>query len=143
MRKTNTASSLVKSAILAAGLSASTATLPASVLAQITNPVVGTYGSDAEAAASGSLFATYFVMLWRSAISIGAFMVLIYFIWGAYEWMGSAGDNAKLEKARNRMTNAMIGIFLLVGTFVIINYISFLFFGDEFQILNLNFTSGI
>lgn len=109
------------------------------VQAQITNPVTGNLGSDAEAAASGSLFADYFITLWQAIITIGAIMVLIYFLWGAIDWIGAGGDTAKVDKARNRITNSIIGLFLLVFTYSIINYLSFLLFGEDFQILNLSF----
>lgn len=110
-----------------------------SVAAQITNPATGNLGSDAEAARDGSLFASYFVTLWRAVISIGGIAVVVLFIWGAFEWLTSGGEASKADKARLRMTNAAIGLFILSFTFIIINYISALFFGDDFQILNLTF----
>jgi hypothetical protein len=37
------------------------------------------------------------------------------------------------------MTHAAIGLLILVSSFIIIGFISALFFGNEFDILNLNF----
>ncbi len=111
------------------------------VSAQISNPAIKELGSadNVTAAESGSLFAGYFVSLWSSVISLGAVAVLIYFVWGSFEWITAGGDSAKTDKARQRITNAMLGLFILVSTFVIINFMSFLFFGDEFQILRITF----
>lgn len=106
-----------------------------SVHAEINNPVIGTWGDDATVATGGGLFSRYFITIWNAVISVGAIIVLVYFIWGAVEWMTSSGDKAKLESARNRMLHAAIGIFLLVTAYTIIGFISNLLFGEEFNIL--------
>jgi NADH:ubiquinone oxidoreductase subunit 6 (subunit J) len=110
------------------------------VQAQLTNPVVeGALGSDAEGAAAGTTFATYFVSIWSSVISIGAILVLVFFIWGALEWITSGGDKGKLENARNRITQAVVGLIILVGSFVILGFISDTFFGRSFNLLEIGF----
>lgn len=108
--------------------------------AQITNPVTGSLGDDAEAASSGETFVSYFITLWNTAISIGAILVLFYFLWGALEWITAGGDSGKIEKARNKIFQSIIGLLVLVSSFVIIGFISQLLFGEEFSILNLSFT---
>lgn len=112
-----------------------------SALAQVTNPAVGRLGADADKAASGATFAYYFIVLWRALISIGGLAVVVLFLQGGIEWVTSGGDSAKLEKARNRMVQGSIGLFVLVSSFTLIAYISKLFFGAEFQILRLVFPS--
>lgn len=134
--------SLVKKSIASLTLSAQLlVSLSQQALAQIENPVIGDLGSaeNITEAESGSLFTQYFVSLWSSVISLGAVAVLIYFIWGSFEWLTAGGDSAKTDKARQRITNAMLGLFILVSTFVIINFMSILFFGEDFQILRLSF----
>ncbi|NCN06342.1 MAG: hypothetical protein GW946_00680 [Candidatus Pacebacteria bacterium] len=113
------------------------------VLAEVTNPAVGTLGADADAAASGATFARYFIILWRALISVGGLAVVVLFLQGGIEWVTSGGDSGKLEKARNRMVQGAIGLFVLVSSFTLIAYISKLFFGQEFQILQLTFPSAI
>ena len=107
----------------------------------ITNPITGNLGNDPDAASSGETFVGYFVDLWNSVISIGGFIVLIYFLWGALEWITAGGDAGKIEKARSRITQSIIGLLILVSSFIIIGFISQLFFGEEFSLLNLTFTS--
>ncbi len=58
---------------------------------------------------------------------------------GSIEWISAGADVAIVEKARRRITQAMIGLLVLVSSFVIIEFVSQLFFGDEFSILNLQF----
>lgn len=109
-----------------------------------TNPVItgdlgGNGAGGAEAATSGATFVSYFVSVWQAFIIIGAIMVLIYFLWGSIEWITAGADIAIVEKARRRITQAMIGLLVLISSFVIIEFISQLLFGEEFSILNLQF----
>lgn len=115
-------------------------TAKTSVHAQITNPAIGELGNNAEEAVSGQTFVRYFVDLWNTVITIGGFIVLIMFLWGALEWIVAGGDSGKIEKARNKITQSIIGLLILVSSFVIIGFISQLFFGEEFSLLNLSFT---
>lgn len=110
--------------------------------AAIINPVTGELGNDAEKAASGATFVDYFTTLWNSAITFGAISVLIMFLWGAIDWITAEGDSGKVEKARNKIIQSIIGLLILVSSFVIIGFISQLLFGEEFSILNLSFTKA-
>jgi len=46
---------------------------------------------------------------------IAALLVLAYLIWGAVEWITSEGDPGKLQKARNKMMHAVIGLIILAS----------------------------
>lgn len=113
--------------------------LPNLVYAAITNPVVGTLGNNASQAKSGATFLNYFLTLWRAGINIGALLVLIYFAWGSIEWISAGGDKGKVEAARMKMTNAGMGIIIMVGGFTIIGFFSNLVFGSDFNLLRLTF----
>jgi len=104
----------------------------------ISNPVVeGALGKGVAEAQSGATFLSYFVMLWRAFITLGALAVIIMFLWGAFEWITAGGDSSKVGKARDKITQAVIGLILMVGSFVIIAYVGQVFFGESFDILNL------
>lgn len=107
--------------------------------AQITNPAIGELGSDAETATSGELFVNYFLRVWNAIIAVGAFLVIIYFLWGALSWITAGGDSSKVSAAREKMVQAVLGLLILVASFAIIGFISVLFFGEDFSILNLTF----
>lgn len=104
--------------------------------AAIENPVVGELGTNA-GAADGSKFINYVVYLWKVSINLGALAVIAYFIWGAIEWISSGSDSKKAEDARKRITNAVIGLIILVASFTILSFISKIFFGDNFDLLKL------
>ncbi|OGJ16777.1 MAG: hypothetical protein A2632_01910 [Candidatus Pacebacteria bacterium RIFCSPHIGHO2_01_FULL_46_16] len=111
--------------------------------AGVTNPAIGNLGNSAQKASSGATFAFYLVYIWRAIIMIGGLAVIVMFLQGGIEWVTSGGDKGKLEAARNRMTQSALGLFVLVSSFTIIAYISKLFFGAEFQLLNLVFPSPL
>ncbi|MFW5703618.1 MAG: hypothetical protein ACOCXQ_02185 [Patescibacteria group bacterium] len=48
------------------------------------------------------------------ALFIGGLLLLIYLFYGAFLWITSGGEPEKTEKARNVLTQAIIGILLLV-----------------------------
>lgn len=106
--------------------------------AQIKNPVIGELGQP-EDVASGSKFIGYAVYLWRTSISLGALAVILYFIWGAFEWLTAGSDSKKTETARHKITNAVIGLILMVSSFTLMSFISKVLFGDNFDLLRLTF----
>ncbi len=55
--------------------------------------------------------------------TVGGLGVVIYFVWGAVDWILSGGDKEKIAGARKKMTNAIIGLVLLSLSYVIINII--------------------
>lgn len=116
---------------------------PLKVLAAINNPVLaedlGGTADDSSAASEGSVFLGYLVSLWETIINIGGLLVLFYFVWGAIEWITAGGESGKIEKARLRMMHAVVGLLILVSSFVILGYISTALFGESFSILNLSF----
>lgn len=125
-------------------------TLPSELSAQITNPAIGELGGNQgndgynpntgaiAQAKSGSMLLTQFVRYWGIAISIGAIILLGMLVWGGIEWITSAGDKGKLEKARSRIFQSVIGMLVLATSFILVGFVSGLLFGDNFDLLNLN-----
>ncbi len=54
-------------------------------------------------------------------IGLSAFVMLVV---GAVRWMLSGGNSSNLDKARNTMTYAVIGIVVALSAFIVINLIS-------------------
>ena len=54
--------------------------------------------------------------LMTAVMAIAALMVFLYLIWGAIDWITSAGDKSKLEGARNKIMNAIVGLIVLAAT---------------------------
>lgn len=72
------------------------------------------------------------------AFVIGTLIFFAMLILGAIAWISSGGDKQKLEEARGRITNALIGLILLFASYAIIRLIE-TFFG--IHILTLDITS--
>ena len=50
----------------------------------------------------------------RIFLIIAAVALLVYMLWGAYDWIISGGDKEKLNKARGKISDAVIGMFVVV-----------------------------
>ena len=106
--------------------------------APIKNPAVPKWGDpDQPGLAEGVPFITYSILMWQAATTIGALIVIAYYVMGAYEWLSSGEKTEGVEKAKKRITNATIGLVVLVSSFTIIGWIGKILFGDTFDIFNL------
>lgn len=56
-------------------------------------------------------------------LTIGAIAVLFFLIWGAIDWITAGGDKGKLDKAREKITQAIIGLILLISTGAIMLFV--------------------
>lgn len=54
-----------------------------------------------------------------AVIVIGALASLIFVVYGAFSWIISGDDKAKLEQAQKTITNALIGLVITVAAFAI------------------------
>ena len=103
---------------------------------QLTNPVIGNWGQPATAD-TGTLFFSFALRMWRTGITVGAFVVIIFFVWGALEWLLSGSDSKGAENGRKRITNAIIGLVLMVLSFSIVAMLNQILFEGEFDILQI------
>lgn len=65
------------------------------------------------------------VGLFIAVIAVVAVLAaLVFIIIGAFQWITSGGDKQKVESARNHIIAAIIGLVIVVLSFVIINVIT-------------------
>ncbi len=81
------------------------------------NDVIGTenYEPDDGEAGFGALLGQILTIV----VTIGAIIVIIMLLWGGLEWVTSGGDKAKIEKARTRIMQSIIGMIVLAATIAI------------------------
>jgi hypothetical protein len=60
----------------------------------------------------------------KAFILIAGFSMLIYLLWGAFDWIASSGEKEKITKAQNKITNALIGMVLIFAVLVLFNLIA-------------------
>lgn len=54
------------------------------------------------------------------AAILAALAVLVFIVWGAFDWITAGGDKEKIAAARKKITNAIIGLVLLsLAAFII------------------------
>lgn len=51
--------------------------------------------------------------------TVGGLMFMLYFILGGLSWITAGGDKAKVDDAKAKMTNAAIGLIIIVAAYAI------------------------
>jgi len=87
-----------------------------------------------ELVGSDSTFPEFVSGLLGAVMTIAALLVLLYLVWGAFEWISAGGDSGKIEKARTKITQSIVGILVLSSALA-------LFFALE-QFLGLKILGG-
>ncbi len=70
-------------------------------------------------------------------LAVTAFTFLFFLLWGGFDWIMSGGEREKIEMAQQKITNALLGLFIVVASFTIFVYIT----GNLFGIIK--FRNGI
>ena len=87
------------------------------LIAQITNPAVpaisSTGGDSAQFGAA--VLGQYLGVVIQTSVVLGGLGVLVYMFQAAIQWITAGGDSGKIEKARGRITQALIGLGILVS----------------------------
>lgn len=68
-------------------------------------------------------FAITIATLWQTVILVGGLAFLLYFLLGGLNWITAGGDKGKIEEARGKITQGLIGLALLAASYVIIKFI--------------------
>ena len=111
--------------------------LKTTYLAQIYNPVLqDVLGGQGKS--GGEALAELMARLFRTAVVIGGLALLLYLAWGGLSWITAGGDKNKLEEAKTRITNAIMGMAILTATIAIAMFLQFTF-GFDLLAPSLNF----
>jgi len=88
--------------------------------AAITNPAISEeLGSKPLEAASGATFVSIISMALSAAMLVAALLLLLYLVYAGIKWITAGGDSAKTGKARDMITQAIIGIVVLSASLAI------------------------
>lgn len=50
---------------------------------------------------------------------VGALFFLM-FVWGGFQWFSAGGDESKVKKARQTLANAVIGMIIVMGAYILV-----------------------
>lgn len=93
---------------------------PIAAKAAITNTAVPG-GSSPDS--SPKQFAVTIATLWQTIILVGGLAFLLYFLLGGLNWITAGGDKGKIEEARGKITQGLVGLAILAASYVIIKFI--------------------
>jgi hypothetical protein len=79
------------------------------VFGKISPPAgIGVLGGDPTVA-----LAKLFEIGIRLFIIIAGIFLIVYLLWGAFDWINSGGEKEKIAKAQEKITNAVVGMILI------------------------------
>jgi hypothetical protein len=107
------------------------------LLAQISNPVLPEViggGKSPNYQAGGTALGAIVTALVGALFVAGFLLAFFFLIMGGFTWITAGGDKTKLEKARDEITNAIIGIIVVAAAYAITSLVA-RFFGLSLQAL--------
>ncbi len=75
-----------------------------------------------------AFFSLLFPTLIAFALVVGVIIFVFYLLWGGVSWITAGGDKVALEAAKGRITNAIVGLIVLLMFFGLLNFFE-CFFG--------------
>lgn len=90
-------------------------------IADISNPLVPALQPTSKGANTPELFSSVLRVVIQSLFIGGFILFTVYFILGAYQWITSSGDQKALEKARNSVIHAIVGMVVMLALFAILS----------------------
>ena len=88
----------------------------------------GVVDQDPSGAGGISIFLSNLIAL---IYMLAAFVLIFMLVWGAWDWITSGGEKEKLEGARRKLINAIVGIILFAVAFAVIQVLG-IFTGFKF-----------
>lgn len=92
------------------------------ILAQIHNPVLPDIiggGKNADYTTGGTALGKLIGQLVGALFIAGFLLAFVFLIMGGFSWITSGGDKTKLEKARDEITNSLMGIVVVAAAWAI------------------------
>lgn len=84
----------------------------------------GVSAADEEGYLYPPFIGQYFGAIYKWAILVGALIATIMIMFGGMMYLLSAGNPTKIEEAKSRITSALLGLFLLLGSYTLLYLIN-------------------
>lgn len=128
--------SIRKFSSVAGGLLAALAVSPVKVFAQL-NDSVGIGASDPQFSNLQNLRPSNFVSAAINLLlGIAGVVAFVFLLWGGLQWILAGGDKEGTEKARKKITSALIGLAIVFSAYALLFIIRALF-GIDLVAVNL------
>lgn len=111
-----------------------------SISTGIINPALEGNLGLAKTETSGLVLGTYIAYLWQTATLIGGLAVIVSLLLGGVQWVMAGGDKGKVEAARERITQTIIGMIVLMASAGVAVFLSYAF---HINLLNPVFINSV
>lgn len=66
------------------------------------------------------------IIAWAYALIVGisGFAAFVMIVWGGVQWLGSGGNPTAISDARDRIKSALLGLLLVLASFLILQIIN-------------------
>jgi hypothetical protein len=106
------------------------------ILAQITNPVLPASLGSGNPSQGGTALGKLISGLLGALFVAGFILAFMQLIIGGIQWITAGGDKQALEKARNGITNAIMGLIIVAASYAIMTLVGN-FFGIDIKALTI------
>ncbi|MBI2309525.1 hypothetical protein HYU89_01380 [Candidatus Collierbacteria bacterium] len=103
--------------------------------AGITNPALA---DDLGRGDPANVFGRFVGSWWGLAYVIGGLLFLLYLVWGGVEWIMGGGNKDRIESAKNKISNGILGLTLLAASFALVKAIGFVLGIDLLETLTFD-----
>lgn len=94
----------------------------------VTNPIFNEKLQGILAGGNGASFLNIFIPNLIGLLIVSGIVIFIFTMFlGAINWISSGGDKALLEKSKDRITNAIIGLVIMLSIFAILKILESFF----------------
>jgi hypothetical protein len=88
----------------------------------VIDPILGGEGASGDLA-----IANLMARLFNALVLVGGLAVILYLAWGGFAWITAGGDKDRVEAAKHRITNAIVGMAVLLATVAVALFLSYAF----------------
>lgn len=105
-------------------------------LAQLTNPVLPPALGSGDYTRGGSIVGKLISNIAGLLFLFAFLLTFLYLIMGGIQWITGGGDKAQMETARNKITNAIVGVIIVAAAYAVFVLIG-RFFGLDINALKI------
>ena len=70
---------------------------------------------------------TFIQKSFSAVVLVAGLATFLYLVYGGFEWITSGGEKGKLEEARNKITNGIIGLAVVASAWAVFKLIDYFF----------------
>jgi hypothetical protein len=70
---------------------------------------------------------TFVQKAFSAVVLVAGLATFLYLVYGGVEWITSGGEKGKLEEARNKITNGIIGLAIVASAWAVFQLVDYFF----------------